>query len=74
MQIKALISIEFDGEIVKFDVSDAMRFTNNVPSLCYIDLIDLEDLSAKERDFRLRDHKLKIIQESEIVSYHLDCG
>ena len=34
------LSVEFDGEIVKFNIFDAMKYPNDVHSLYQIDVID----------------------------------
>ena len=44
------LSVEFDGEIVKFNIFDAMKHPNDVHSLCQIDVINsiMEDVFAQE--------------------------
>ncbi|XP_048227840.1 uncharacterized protein LOC125369451 [Ricinus communis] len=44
------LSIEFDGKIVKFNIFDAMKYPNNVHSLCHIDVIDpiVQEVFVKE--------------------------
>ncbi|XP_022159045.1 uncharacterized protein LOC111025486 [Momordica charantia] len=52
------LSVEFDKEIVKFNIFDAMKYPNDEYSLCQIDIIDsiVQDKFTKDNDDHL--HKL----------------
>ncbi|KAI3706942.1 hypothetical protein L6452_25039 [Arctium lappa] len=34
------LTMEFDGEIIKFNIYDAMRYPSDVSSLCFVDIIE----------------------------------
>ncbi|XP_048232888.1 uncharacterized protein LOC125370638 [Ricinus communis] len=44
------LSVEFDREIVKFNIFDAIKYPNDVHSLCHIDVIDpiVQEVFAEE--------------------------
>lgn len=47
------LTMEFDGEMIKFNIYDAMRYPSDVSSLCFVDIIeslsnDVFDLSNQD--------------------------
>ena len=52
------LTMEFDGEVIKFNVYDAMKFPNDVSSVCGIDVIE----PLTEKVFYLNgEDKLKVV-------------
>lgn len=41
------LTMEFDGEVIKFNIFDAMRYPSDINNLCAIDTIDVIDMIAQ---------------------------
>lgn len=47
------LSVEFDGEIVKFNIFDAMKYPNEDHSICSIDVVDSIVQECFEEDYNV---------------------
>ena len=68
--------MEFDGEVIKFNIFDAMRFPTDVSYVCALDVIaelpqDICDLSNKDEFLTVL---IKILDHTEFqkVSYQIN--
>ncbi|XP_065867395.1 uncharacterized protein [Euphorbia lathyris] len=59
---KGTLTMEFDGKIVQFNVYDAMRFPNEVSSVCGIDI--LEPITQRAFELFSKDELQVIVEES----------
>ncbi|KAI3702618.1 hypothetical protein L6452_28365 [Arctium lappa] len=77
------LTMEFDGEIIKFNIYDAMRYPSDVSSLCFVDIIeslsdDVFDLFNQDvlevilgRDLH-SDSLKKLAQEYDIIEEYTE--
>ncbi|KAI3748436.1 hypothetical protein L6452_11499 [Arctium lappa] len=59
------LTMEFDGEIIKFNIYDAMRYPSDVSSLCFVDII--ESLSDTMYDLS-NDDVLEVILDRDLTN------
>jgi len=70
------LTMEFDGEIIKFNIFDAMRFPADVNYLCALDVID--ELSQDVYKFSYEDESLTVLTQGldkfvfQNVPYHIN--
>lgn len=52
------LTIEFDGEIIKFNIYDTMRYPSDVSSVCVLNVVDP---LVQDFFYRINDDKLKVV-------------